>query len=88
MISLAAWRTATGHDTHSSVAPASIDSLFVNRAAGNFQLIATSAAINAGTPVTYPGASSDGLGIARPQGGAFDFGAFEFAGGAAALARP
>ena len=85
-ISLTAWRSATGQDAHSSVAPASIDSLFVNRASGNFQLAAGSAAINAGTTLTFAGAALDALGVARPQGGAFDDGAFEFT-GSAALSR-
>lgn len=79
-ITLAQWRVATGQDAHSSIAPAT-DSLFVNRASGNFQLAAGSAAIDAGTALTFPGASLDALGVARPQGVAVDLGAYEFASG-------
>ena len=50
---------------------------FVNAAGDNFQLQAGSPAIDAG--VTVSGVSTDYNGVSRPQGSAFDIGAFEFA---------
>lgn len=51
--------------------------LFVNLASGDFRLQASSAAINGGINT---GVSRDYTGISRPQGAAFDIGAYEFAG--------
>ena len=49
---------------------------FVNAAAHNYELVAGSAAIDAG--VNLPGVTTDRNGIARPQGKAHDIGAFEW----------
>jgi copper-binding protein NosD/List-Bact-rpt repeat protein len=73
-VTLAAWRSATGQDTHSIIAaPAA---LFVNVAGNDYHLSSTSPARDAGgtvAPVT-----DDLEGAPRPQGSAFDIGAYEF----------
>jgi hypothetical protein len=61
---------------------------FVDAAAHNFQLKATSTAIDAGSALFAP--AIDAAGIPRPQGSAVDIGAYEFTGNthAAAGSRP
>lgn len=49
--------------------------LFVNAGAGDFRLTATSPAINSGTAVPI---ATDIVGTARPQGSAYDRGAYEY----------
>jgi hypothetical protein len=68
---LSQWRTGTGFDTHSlgPTAAPSLDS--------NFQLTAGSLGIDAGTTLGTSWAV-DKLGASRPQGSAFDIGAYEF----------
>jgi parallel beta-helix repeat protein len=74
---LAQWRASTGQDMHSLVATAG--QLFVNPAAvgGDYHLLTTSPAINAGTGLLAPPVDLDGR--ARPVGAAFDIGAYEWA---------
>lgn len=56
-----------------------MDGLFVNAAAGNFQLANNSVAIDAGSfPAPVPIGSGDAAGMTRIVGGAIDIGAFEF----------
>jgi parallel beta-helix repeat protein len=73
---LAQWRVSTGQDTHSLVATAA--QLFVNPVAvnGDYHLLATSPAINAGTSFLAPLFDLDGH--LRPVGAAFDIGAYEW----------
>lgn len=52
---------------------------FVNAPSGNYQLQSTSPAINAGTTVAF--VTTDKAGTTRPQGAAYDMGAFEFTSG-------
>jgi len=52
------------------------DPTFVNVGARNFQLLAGSPAIDAGVTLAY--VTNDFLGVSRPQGAAYDIGAFEF----------
>jgi hypothetical protein len=52
-----------------------VDPKLVNAPAGDFQLQAGSPAINAGATVS--GVITDFKGTSRPQGGAYDVGAFE-----------
>lgn len=51
---------------------------FVDAAAGNYHLIDTSAAVDAGTHVSTYGIDDDYDGVSRPQGSAYDIGAFEY----------
>jgi hypothetical protein len=55
------------------------DPLFVNAAIADFRLTAASGAIDAGTTINE--INRDFLGTSRPQGGAPDFGAFEYVSG-------
>jgi parallel beta-helix repeat protein len=72
LVSLATWRTQTGQDMNSFVGTTSI---FTNYAARVFTLAAASPALNAGTTVAQ--VTNDILGTPRPQGAAFDIGAYE-----------
>jgi parallel beta-helix repeat protein len=52
-----------------------VNPVFVNPSGNNFQLTVGSPAIDAGTTNAY---TTDILGVTRPQGSAFDIGAYEF----------
>jgi hypothetical protein len=73
-ITFAQWQ-ARGHDPNSFVSSGS--ALFVNEAAFDYHLKSGSPAINAGA--SAPGVNVDLDGVTRPQGAAFDIGAYEFA---------
>ena len=60
--------------------------LFVNVGASNFHLQASSPAINTG--ITISQVTTDFDGLSRPQGSAYDIGAFEFSQGAPPPAPP
>ncbi|MDB6128395.1 MAG: hypothetical protein JWM35_2291 [Verrucomicrobia bacterium] len=51
---------------------------FVNAAGQDYHLAAGSSAIDAGTSVASYGVTTDADGVARPQGTAYDIGAFEY----------
>ena len=51
---------------------------FVDAGAGNYQLTASSPAVNAGSNVSQYGIVNDFKGTPRPQGSAYDIGAYEF----------
>jgi hypothetical protein len=73
-IGLAAWRAATGQDQSSIIAtPAA---LFVNFAGNDYHLSVTSPARDAGA--TLAAVPDDLEGAPRPQGPAWDIGAYEF----------
>jgi hypothetical protein len=73
-VTLAAWRSATGQDMHSIIAtPAA---LFVNFAGNDYHLSSTSPARDAGG--TIASVTDDLESALRPQGSAFDIGAYEF----------
>ena len=73
-VTLAAWRSATGQDMHSIIAtPAA---LFVNFAGNDYHLSSTSPARDAGG--TIANVTDDLESAPRPQGSAFDIGAYEF----------
>lgn len=76
-MTLAAWRAATAADTHSTVA--SPAALFVAPDNSDFHLAAGSPAIDFGTPnlAGKDAPATDNAGGARPQGLAYDAGAFE-----------
>jgi len=69
-MSVAAGTVATVDHNLSGINP-----LFVNAALGDFRLLVGSPAINAGSPTGAP--TVDFAGVSRPQGSAFDIGAFE-----------
>lgn len=72
LVNLAKWQ-ALGYDAHSVVgAPAQ---LFVNVSANNYKLQAGSPALNTG--VTLSEVPTDIVGVARPQGPAYDIGCYE-----------
>ena len=71
-----AWKQASGQDKASRIA----DLLFVNAAAGDFKLQSNSPAINAGQDLSSY-FNNDFNGILRPQGNAWDIGAYEVSGG-------
>jgi parallel beta-helix repeat protein len=76
-LTLAQWRTETGQDMHSIVATP--NQLFVSAAGDDYELSATSPAVNAGTSMMAP--TVDLVGSARPSGGAWDIGAYELSSG-------
>ena len=71
---LAEWQAQTGNDAHSLVASAA--ALFVDPATGDYHLLDTAPARNAGTAALAPAMDLDGL--PRPIGDAFDIGAYEW----------
>lgn len=86
-MTLAQWRAETGQDQHSLVVPAgSWSGLFENLGAWDLRLSAGSPAVDHGAAaVAGRGAPGvDVVGVARPQGPAFDIGAFERSVGCAA----
>lgn len=73
-LTLAQWRNATNQDGNSFVSePAA---LFVNAAANDYHLSASSPAIDAGSSLGAPNVDLEGNG--RPFGSAYDIGAYEF----------
>jgi hypothetical protein len=78
-MSLASWRSNSGQDAHSVVATPS--QLFVNASGGDYRLKAGSPAIDSGVASLGGRAAptTDYAGAARPQGSAYDAGAFEYA---------
>ena len=71
---LTQWRNETGNETHSLVAGA--DDLFVDWALGDYHLLATAVARDAGTSLAAP--RSDLMGTPRPIGAINDIGAYEW----------
>lgn len=79
-LSLAQWQAQTGQDAHSIVAAAgSWGSLFEDLGTWDLRLAKGSAAENAGAASIggENAPSVDAAGVSRPQGGAFDIGAYE-----------
>jgi len=75
MIAAGDWATATGQDQHSLVCLGPVSELFEDLANWDLHLRAGSIAIDEGTADNAP--SDDYDGVSRPQGSAFDIGAFE-----------
>ena len=73
VLTLAEWQQQTGLDMHSFVATP--DVLFVDAGADNYQLAATSPALDTGE--TRADVPTDIVGVGRPQGAGFDVGAYE-----------
>lgn len=72
-------------DTNSLVVPANAP-MFVDAANGDFHLVPNSAAINAGADLSAEIPAVDFDGITRPQGSAWDIGAYEFVQGTPLIA--
>lgn len=71
------WNNGSDYvDTSAGPHDISADPLFLDPVNGDFRLQAGSPAINAG--VTLPEVTTDILGIPRPQGSAYDIGAYEY----------
>lgn len=73
-ITMTAWRAA-GREPHSIVST-TLAGLFVSSATNDYQLAASSPAINQGTAL--PGVTHDLLGTPRPQGTTVDMGTYEY----------
>jgi hypothetical protein len=54
------------------------DAKFVNPTIGDYSLLSTSPAVDAGINLSSNGITDDLLGVARPQGTTYDMGAYEF----------
>ncbi len=76
ILTLAEWRQQSAQDAHSFLATP--DQLFADAAGNDYELSATSPAIDTGE--TRDDVPTDILGISRPQGAGFDVGAYERAG--------
>ncbi len=75
-ISFLEWQ-ALGLGMHSMLADA-VNEIFIDAAMGNFQLLSGSQAIDTGTSLVNSIVLDDITGIARPQGGTYDIGCYEF----------
>lgn len=76
-ITLAQWRAlGAGHDQNSILFNDNLASLFVDSASGDYHILSGSQAQDAGTNVA--GVPDDLDGVARPQGGTFDIGCYEY----------
>jgi hypothetical protein len=82
------WKGLTGQDVNSHIS--SSDALFVNPSRADYHLKSGSPAINAGRASlnSIDAASSDLEGKTRPQGSAFDIGAYEYDESACETASP
>jgi hypothetical protein len=76
IMTLAQWQSQTGQDAHSFVSTAA--ALFVNPSQNDYQLSATSPAIDAGTSMRAP--KIDILGNPRPKGKGWDICCYEYQG--------
>lgn len=82
-INLSQWQ-GLGYDTHSLIAEPD-DQIFVDHLNGNFHLLKSAQAVNAGTDLVNTIVFEDLDNISRPQGNGFDIGCYEFTNAASAV---
>lgn len=77
-ITLAQWQSQTGQDKHTIIGASA--SLFTNVTKNDYSLLATAPAIDGGVSALNGQSAPpvDFLNVSRPQGAAFDIGAYEF----------
>src|SRR6266481_26484 len=77
VVNLSTWQSGTGQDSHSILSTPT--ALFVNVAGNNYQLSATSPAVDTGVSALngHNAPTIDIVGTTRPQGKAWDIGAYE-----------
>jgi hypothetical protein len=77
-MTLTQWQSL-GYDLHSMIADPE-EQIFVDPTNGNFHLLQTAQAVDAGTNLVFPIVFEDLDNIPRPQGAGFDIGCYEFTG--------
>ncbi len=77
VLSLSQWRSQTGQDVHSVISTPG--ALFINPAANNYKELSTSPSVDAGVSslAGHNAPTVDIVGTTRPQGSAWDIGAYE-----------
>jgi len=77
-MTLGQWQSL-GYDLHSMIADPE-NQIFVDHTNGNFHLLQTSQAVDAGTNLVLPTVFEDLDNVSRPQGTGFEIGAYEYTG--------
>jgi parallel beta-helix repeat protein len=77
-MTLSQWQSL-GYDLHSMIADPE-EQIFIDHTNGNFHLLQTAQAVDAGTNLVFPIVFEDLDNIPRPQGSGFDIGCYEFTG--------
>jgi len=75
-MTLSQWQSM-GYDLHSMIADPE-SQIFIDYTSGNFHLLQTAQAVDAGTNLVLPIVFEDLENISRPQGSGFDIGCYEF----------
>jgi len=75
-MTLSQWQSM-GYDLHSMIADPE-SQIFIDHTSGNFHLLQTAQAVDAGTNLVLPIVFEDLENISRPQGSGFDIGCYEF----------
>ena len=75
-MTLSQWQSL-GYDLHSMIADPE-SQIFIDYSNGNFHLLQSAQAVNAGTNLVLPTVFEDLDNISRPQGTGFDIGAYEY----------
>ena len=75
-MTLSQWQSL-GYDLHSIIADPE-ENIFVDHLSGNFHLLQSAQAVDAGTNLVLPTVFEDLDNISRPQGSGFDIGCYEF----------
>ena len=77
-MTLSQWQSL-GYDLHSTIAD-SENQIFVDNTNGDFHLLQTAQAVDAGTNLVLPTVFEDLDNVSRPQGSGFDIGCYEYTG--------